>query len=148
MQPPQSRSSYPLIENDTYHTDGKPHIICCSVLGKLMSNFHLEMICNRTSCMYDIVKFMVDHWIRIKLLFFFPVQTHVLLLIRSQTKTTLSCKGLHEESPATFKKKCGREIWKGLRGNIKRQSELRPNPQATWRTLSFKSDNVTDFTSY
>lgn len=71
MQPPQSRSSYPLIENDTYHTDGKPHIICCSVLGKLMSNFHLEMICNRTSCMYDIVKFMVDHWIRIKLLFFF-----------------------------------------------------------------------------
>lgn len=47
-----------------------------------------------------------------------------------------------------LKKKCGREIWKGLRGNIKRQSELRPNPQATWRTLSFKSDNVTDFTSY
>lgn len=39
----------------------------------LMSNFHHEMICNRTSCVHDIVEFMVDHWIRIKP---FSIQIH------------------------------------------------------------------------
>lgn len=63
----KAEALYPLIENDTYHIDGKPHIFCCLTLGKLMSNFHREMICNRTSCVHDIVEFMVDHWIRIKL---------------------------------------------------------------------------------
>lgn len=71
MQLPHAEALYPLIENDTYHVDGKPHIFCSLPLGKLMSSFHHEMIYNRTSCVHDIVEFMVDHWIRIKLLFFF-----------------------------------------------------------------------------
>lgn len=63
------------------------------MLGKLMSGLHHEMICNRTSCVHDIVEFMADHWIRIKL---FSIQIHVSPLILSQTMTNVSSDGPNE----------------------------------------------------
>lgn len=93
--------------------------------------------------------------------FFFSIQQQVLLLALSQTVSTVSCNGPNEllvcrrrrnpppreETPGTFKrvrKKYGK-VWEEIEI---RQREPRPKPQATCRTLPFKSDNVTYFTSH
>lgn len=68
--------------------------------------------------------------------------------------TTVSCNGLNELLVWKKKRKAlpplkqsGGEIWKGLQGNIKRQSQLEPNPQATRRTrpLMFAKCNLLKF---
>lgn len=82
-----------------------------------MSNFHHEMICNRTSCVHDIVEFMVDHWIRIKLFFYpdtclashsKPNHDHCLL---QWPEWAVGMKK-KEETSATFKTEWGRNMEK------------------------------------
>lgn len=81
--------------------------------GKTGLNFLLKMICSRTSCVYDIVEVIIDHWIKIKPFLsghmcrachFKPNHDHNLLWKAWMS----SCYEQEEETSATFLTEQGR----------------------------------------